>query len=60
MSSEAEKRASAKYDKANTTSVLLRLNKRTDADIIKLLSELDRSKMGYIKEAIREKMTKGG
>lgn len=52
MSSEAQKKASAKYDKSNTVKVTVKLNRKTDEDcIIKL--EKQRSKAGYIKEAIR-------
>ena len=50
--SKAQLRAQAKYDKDNTVQVKLKLNKKTDADIIKRLSEVD-SKQGYIKELIR-------
>ena len=50
--SKAQLRAQAKYDKDNTVQVKLKLNKKTDADIIKRLSESD-SKQGYIKELIR-------
>ena len=50
--SKAQLRAQAKYDKDNTVQIKLKLNKRTDADIIKRLSEAD-SKQGYIKELIR-------
>ena len=53
MTTEAQKRASAKYDKANTTQVILKLNKKTDADIIEALKSVG-SKQGYIKELIRE------
>ena len=50
--SKAQLRAQAKYDKDNTVQVKLKLNKKTDADIIKRLSEAD-SKQGYIKELIK-------
>ena len=50
--SKAQLRAQAKYDKENTVQVKLKLNKKTDADIIKRLSKAD-SKQGYIKELIR-------
>ena len=50
--SKAQLRAQAKYDKDNTVQIKLKLNKKTDADIIKRLSEAD-SKQGYIKELIR-------
>lgn len=54
--SEAAKRASAKYDKENTIQIMLKLNKRTDADILEFFSHLDETRMGFIKKAIREKM----
>lgn len=50
--SEAQKRASAKWDKANTTRQVLKLHNRTDADILKALEESG-NKQGYIKALIR-------
>lgn len=44
--------ASNKYNKENTTQILLRLNKHTDADIIDALDKVE-SKQGYIKDLIR-------
>lgn len=41
-----------KYDKENTVQVKLKLNKKTDADILEKLESVD-SKQGYIKELIR-------
>ena len=41
-----------KYDEANTTQVKLKLNNKTDADILARLEEVG-SKQGYIKELIR-------
>lgn len=57
MATEAQKRASTAYNRENTTLVTLRLNHRTDADI---LAELERqeSKAGYIKRLIREDMAR--
>ena len=52
MVSKAQLRAQAKYDKDNTVQVKLKLNKKTDNDIIKRLSETD-NVQGYIKELIR-------
>lgn len=54
MVSEARKRASAKYDAANTVQIKMKLNKRTDADILDWLA--DKSKQQYIKRLIREDM----
>ena len=52
MVSKAQLRAQAKYDKDNTVQVKLKLNKKTDDDIIKRLSAAD-NVQGYIKELIR-------
>lgn len=54
-SSEAKIRAAAKYDKANTKSVFLKLNIKTDADILAYLETVG-NKQGYIKELIRNDM----
>ena len=53
MATEAEKRATKKYDKENTVQVLLKLNKKTDKDILYELGT-KYSKMGYIKDLIRK------
>lgn len=45
-------KASMKYNKENTVQLLIRLNKNTDADIIKILDEVG-NKQGYIKNLIR-------
>jgi len=50
--SKAQLRAQAKYDKDNTVQVKLKLNKKTDADIIKRLAAAD-NMQGYIKDLIR-------
>lgn len=52
---ESLKKAQKKYDEANTIQIHLKLNIKTDADIIKRLEEVD-SKQGYIKELIRRDM----
>ena len=44
--------AKERYDKANTVQVKLKLNKKTDADILDKLQSVD-NKQGYIKELIR-------
>lgn len=51
--SEAQLRAQEKYDKLNTVKVLLKLNKKTDADVLARLEEVE-NKQGYIKRLIRE------
>jgi hypothetical protein len=56
MATESQKRASAKYDAANTIRISLKLNLTTDADIIRRL-EQSCNKQGYIKELIRKDMS---
>ena len=43
----------ARYDQANTVQVKLKLNIKTDADILQRLEQVG-CKQGYIKELIRE------
>ena len=47
-----------KYDKENTVSVRLKLNTKTDADIIEYLEKTG-NKQGTIKRLIREEISKG-
>lgn len=53
MITEAQKRASAKYDKNNTKQMVLKLNLNTDVDILAHLETLQ-NKQGYIKDLIRK------
>ena len=55
MATEALKRAIKKYDAANTKQIHLKLNIKTDADIIKCLDGM-KNVQGYIKSLIREDM----
>jgi len=55
MVSEAKKRAQRKYDKENTTQIILKLNIKTDADVIGKLCNVD-SKQGYLKELVRDNL----
>lgn len=48
----AQSRASAKYDKAHTKGIYLKLNLETDKDIIEFLAGVE-NVQGYIKELIR-------
>lgn len=48
--------ASMKYNAANTVQFLLRLNKNTDAELIRHLQSKD-NKQGYIKSLIRHDMS---
>lgn len=51
-------KASEKYDQANTVQFKLKLNKKTDADIIEFLAGL-KNKQGLVKYLIREEIKKG-
>ncbi len=53
MTTEAQKKASAKYDKEHTRSILFKFNTTSDADILAKLEEVG-NKQGYIKGLIRE------
>lgn len=55
--SDAQIKASQKYNAKATKTVLIRLNIEKDKDIIKNLEE-QKSMMGYIKRLIREDMSK--
>lgn len=54
---EAKRRAIQKYDSANTRQIHLKLNLKTDADILARLGEVN-SIQGYIKDLIRKDMSK--
>jgi hypothetical protein len=54
-STDAQIKAAAKYDKTNTKLIQLKLNKKTDADILDFLDGLD-NRQGFIKELIRKHM----
>ena len=49
--------ATAQYDRENTRRINLKLNKKTDDDIIKWL-EAQKNIQGYLKRLIREDMQK--
>lgn len=55
MSTEAQKRAAKKYDDNNTVMVSVKLNKKTDADIIKRLDK-EENRQKYIKAVIRHEI----
>lgn len=54
-STDAQIRAAAKYDKNNTILIQLKLNKKTDADILECLDQQD-NRQGFIKMLIRKHM----
>lgn len=57
MATEAQIRAQKKYDAENTRQVHLKLNRRTDGDVLEKLDSVP-SKQGYIKELIRADLKK--
>ena len=52
MATEAQRKAVKKYDLANTRQIHLKLNKKTDAEMIAWLDQKD-NVQGYIKDLIR-------
>ena len=57
MATEAIRRAVRKYDAANTKQVHLKLNRKTDVEIIEHLDK-QKNVQGYIKDLIRQDMRK--
>lgn len=56
MTTEAQRKASAKYDKFHTRSILFKFNTTSDADILAKLDEVG-NKQGFIKELIRQNIS---
>ena len=50
--SKARKAATRRYDEKNTRQIMLKLNLKTDADILEKLDSVE-NRQGYIKELIR-------
>lgn len=59
MPTEADRRAAAKYQAAHIKQVLIKLNDRTDPDILAHLESIP-NVQGYIKALIRADIGKGG
>ncbi len=57
MASEAQRRATAKYDVTNTKKITFKFNLNTDADILEKLYSV-KNKTGYIKTLIRADIQK--
>lgn len=57
MATKAQIKAQAKYDAANTRQLHLKLNRRTDWDVLEKLDSVP-SKQGYIKKLIRADLEK--
>ena len=53
MATEAQKRATLKYDAENTVQIKMKLNRVTDADILELLDRQE-NKQGFIKQLLRD------
>lgn len=53
MATEAQIRASLKYNQTHTRQVSIKLNTKTDADILSKLDSVD-NVQGYVKGLIRE------
>lgn len=54
---DSQRKAIAKYDRENTTQFKVKLNNKTDQDIIDHLRKQE-NKQGYIKRLIRDDMKK--
>lgn len=57
MATEAQIKAQRKYETENTRQFLLKLNRRTDEDVLEKLDSVP-NKQGYIKELIRADLEK--
>ena len=57
MVSEAQKKAVARYDRRMAKTYALKLNRKTDADIIERL-EAEENVQGFLKGLIRSEMMK--
>lgn len=57
MTSEAKKKSKARFDKLNTRHVGMKLNLRTDVDILERFKEVG-SVQTYLKKLIREDIEK--
>ena len=53
MATEAQRKAQRRYDAKNTRQVHIKLNLRTDKDVLERLDDVP-SKQGYIKRLIRD------
>lgn len=58
MRSEESKAQQRAYDREMTTTVTMKLNKKTDADILEWLGRQE-SRQAYLKELIRKDIKRG-
>lgn len=59
MVSEAQKRASAKYDKSNAYHVGLKFNRKTDKDVVEKLENC-KNKCAYIRKLVKADIRRNG
>ena len=59
MATEAQKKAQAKYDARTAKYISLKLNIKTDADLIDLLGK-QKNVQGFIKDLIRKELKNRG
>ena len=59
MTTQAQIKASRKYDRTHTKAVMLKLNQNNDADILMKLTTVE-NKQGYIKRLIRQDLQNQG
>lgn len=57
MASRAQIKASNKYNRENTKTFMVKVNKHTETDILNKLESVD-NKAGYIKQLIRDDLNK--
>lgn len=59
MGSKAHNEAVKRYDAENAVQIRMKLNKKTDADILEWLATKE-NRQGYLKDLIRKDMEKRG
>lgn len=59
MATQAQREAVARYDSENTMQIKMKLNRKTDADIIEWLNSQD-NRQGYLKALIRKDIKSRG
>ena len=59
MQTKAQRKAKDKYDAKTAVRICLKLNNKTDRDILDRLDSVD-NKQGYIKELIRQDIKANG
>ena len=57
MQKDNVRKCKERYDSENTVQIKMKLNKKTDADILRKLDEVG-NKQGYIKDLIRQEISR--